>query len=367
MHYSSKRNNKIFILILSFLILNIIIFPKPCMDGSLKGLKLFIQAVFPCLFPFLVLCNLIIAFNGIELYAKLLGPILCKPLNLPTSCSVVILLSFLCGYPMGAKYTSDLYEKKIIDFNTAEKLLNIASNASPLFIMGTISMAMLNNKRLGYILLISNYISCILMGIILKTKNNLDIKNKTKFKHNFQTPTFSKAFSSSIEDALNISILVGGFVIFFSMITEIIRSNTILSIAPHLKNKTLFSFLLGLLEITNGCHSISSMVIPTELKLILISFLISFSGLCIILQVYAFLYKYNFSIKKYVRRKFLQGILAAVISLGLYTISTNSRFSFAQYSSNNYNINFSIYIIIVSLILLIPLVYTKIKKLFNIL
>lgn len=359
----NKNKNKVFILILSILVLNIIIFPKPCVTGAVKGLKLFINAVFPCLFPFLVLCNLIIYFNGIDVYAKILGPLICKPLKLPFSCSIVIILSFLCGYPMGAKYTADLYEKKIIDFTTAEKLLNIASNASPLFIMGTISMNMLNINSLGYILLASNYLSCFIIGLLLKNKNKPVLNNYNNVRRD-NNSSLSKAFSHSVEDAINVCINVSGFVIFFSVLMEIIKSNT-QSIAST-KGHILFSFLLGLLEITNGCYSISSINIPMGIKLSLISFLISFSGICIILQVHSLIYKYNFSIKKYIARKFLQGIISGLISLIIYLFNYNSIFSFLNNDNHNLTFNFSSYFLICSSILIIPVISQKIKKLFNI-
>lgn len=80
------------------------------------------------------------------------------------------MVSFLCGYPLGAKYAADLYENDIISFSTFERLVNIASNPGPLFIIGAVGTSMLKNKYLGYILLISCYLSCIAMGIILPNK-----------------------------------------------------------------------------------------------------------------------------------------------------------------------------------------------------
>ncbi|GAA0788701.1 sporulation integral membrane protein YlbJ [Hathewaya limosa] len=363
----NKNSNKIFIFLLSILIVNILIFPKPCINGSLNGLRLFITALFPCLFPFLVICNLIVAFNGAYIYAKLLGPILCKPLGLPLQSSVVLILSALCGYPMGAKYTADLYEAKIIDFNTAEKLLNIASNASPLFIVGSISLTMLKNKYFGYILLCSNYLSCFLMGLLLKDKrdNNYNSNNYLNSHPYIPVKNFSTAFSKSVEDAISVTLRVGGFVIIFSMLMEIIKSNTFFSIAFLNKEFTglISSLSLGILEITNGCNSISLLNIPMFLKLGFISFLISFSGICIILQVYSFLYKFNFSIKKYILRKFFQGILSSLLTISIYFISFNTLPTFSLNHTIN-NLDLISYVLIISILLLIPIIINKIKKLF---
>ena len=121
---SSK--NLLFTTIFSVLIIYIILNPKSCISFTISGAKLFFYSVFPSLFPFLVIVNLIFAFGGIEIYSKILGKILCTPLRLPRECSVVILASLFCGYPLGSRYACELYERKVINKTTLERLLNIA-------------------------------------------------------------------------------------------------------------------------------------------------------------------------------------------------------------------------------------------------
>ena len=113
---SGKFTLSLFITLSCTLVLYMIIQnPKLCIDSALNGAKLFFNSVFPSLFPFLVIVNIIIAFNGIFIYSKFLGPLLCRPLKLPSCCSIVLIVSLLCGYPLGAKYTVQLYEKGLID------------------------------------------------------------------------------------------------------------------------------------------------------------------------------------------------------------------------------------------------------------
>lgn len=368
----NKKNintNSLFILLLSILILNILFFPKPCMDGCLKGLKLFVFSLFPSLFPFLVICNLIMYFNGAQIYGNLLGPLLCKPLGLPLNCSVVIILSFLCGYPMGAKYTCDLYSEGILDYKTSEKLLNIASNASPLFILGTVAINMMNNKNIGYILLFSNYASCFIMGLLMREKQHTLNTVERKSIHKNETtssPSFSKAFSLSIDDAITVVLKVAGFVIVFAIITEIIQSATFFkNICLNSTTSTaITSLLLGILEITNGCNNISILSIPLFLKVGLLSFLISFSGICIILQVYTFLFRYNFPIKKYISRKFFQGIISGLLSISIFFI-TSQKESVLTLSTDPYGIKLSHMFLLSLLLFVLPFCISKIKGLLS--
>nr|WP_236904221.1 hypothetical protein [Clostridium butyricum] len=143
-----------------------------CIVAALEGCKLWYKAILPTTFPFLIICNMLIAYDGIGLYSKFLGPIICKPLALSKNCSFPIAASILCGYPLGAKYCADLYTMGYIEKEEYIRLLNIASNVGPLFLIGSVASALLNNIALGYILLAGSYISCIIIGIITKKKEN---------------------------------------------------------------------------------------------------------------------------------------------------------------------------------------------------
>ena len=97
------KGNIIFSLFLTLTVIYFIVNPKLSMEASLAGAKLFFYSVLPTMFPFMVICNMIINLDGIKLYSKILGPILCKPLGLSYPCSFALVASFLCGYPLGAE------------------------------------------------------------------------------------------------------------------------------------------------------------------------------------------------------------------------------------------------------------------------
>ncbi|WP_291632351.1 sporulation integral membrane protein YlbJ [Clostridium sp.] len=360
-------------IICSLIILQIILAPDVCIKYTLSGAKLFFNAVFPSLFPFLVVINIIISYDGIHIYSKLLGNIICKPLKLPKECTFVLLVSLLCGYPLGARYTCDLYKKNIIDLNTCERLLNIASNSSPLFIIGAVGSSMMVSTKIGYILLLSNIISCIFMGFIIPSKNSF-------YKIKYRSTTFSKdkppnknigmILKNSIEDAMKNSLNIGGFIVVFSVITGIIKDNAIFhivltkfSLIIGSSGNFIEGLLLGMLEMTNGCYLITSGNTNLYIKLSALSFLIAFSGLSIISQVYSYTYKYDVSIKKYIARKFIQGIISSILTLILYIIflQTSSIFTFNNMSIYNGS---NLYLLIL-IILFIPLLLVNILKLFH--
>jgi len=371
--FKTLNINILITIICSFVILQIILSPNICIQYTISGAKLFFNSVFPSLFPFLVVINIIIGYDGIHIYSKLLGNIICKPLKLPKECNFALLISMLCGYPLGARYTCDLYEKNLIDLNTCERLLNIASNSSPLFIVGSVGASMMSSAKIGYILLLSNLLSCIFMGFIIPSKNSLyKLKNKStsSFKGTDNSINIGIIFKNSIEDALKNSFNIGGFIIVFSVITGIIKDNALFHIVINkfsliigLSSNLIEGLLLGLLEVTNGCYLISSSNSNLYVKLTISSFLIAFSGFSIISQVYSYTYKHDVSIKKYIARKFTQGILSSILTIILYYVLL-SKSSISTFTSVNFYSNSNLFLLIL-LIMFIPLLLAYIIKLFH--
>lgn len=380
----SFKVNVVITVLCSILIIYIIVSPIIFINSTISGAKLFFYNVFPSLFPFLIISNILIRYDGIKIYERLFGSILCKPIKLPSQCSIVLIISALCGYPLGAKYSTDLYEESYIDIITYKRLLNIASNASPLFIVGTVGTSMLNNRAAGYVLLFSNYVSCIFMGIItivLTEKSSSKNKNKGSFALvNKAETTPQNNFGSVLKDSLNATVntclTIGSYIIIFSVLSSVISKNSLFNLLinniPYVKpemGKFIKGFIIGLLEMTNGCSIISNTSTNIYYKMVAISFLLSFSGLSIISQVYSFTYKFNISMKKYVVLKTIQGFISSLITIGAYkllilynNIAITTFNNKMNLSPNNYlDLN-----VIILFLLISPLILRKVMMLFHI-
>lgn len=337
-------------------------------QAALEGCKLWFKAMVPTVFPFTVICNLLISYDGISLYSKLLGPLICKPLGLSKTSSFPIAASFLCGYPLGAKYCTDIYELGLIKKDEYSRLLNIATNAGPLFILGSVASSLLGNVELGYILLISNYISILIIGIMTRKKRSFSFNEERSLPTKF-TINFGQALKDAVDNAINTTITIGGFIVLFSVIISIIKENTIVSIFFYnlesllkLPKDSLYACFLGSIELTNGCSLISSSNLSIPFKLSIISFLCSFSGISIIAQVSSFIGKHNISIFKYTFFKFLQGIISFIITLLLTSILGNSILTSTIHQPTS--INYFMYFIPLLGMLVLTLICRIINKLF---
>ncbi len=306
--------------LISFSIILFVLNLKDCINASLVGLNLVIKTILPTIFPFSFICNLLICYDGISLYSKILGPLICKPLKLSKGSSFPIAASVICGYPLGCKYCCDLYSLGYIDKKEFERLLNIASNASPMFLIGSIGATMFGNTKLGFILLIANYLSPLIIGIFTIPRGKFSKESK-EISSEIKKISIGSALKTSIENSVNTTLQVGAFVIIFSIIISIIKNNAYISIVfknleefLNIPSSSLYGTLLGSIEFTNGCKLISSSTLPLILKLSIISFICSFSGLSVIAQISSFIGDLNISLFKYSFLKFIQGIVSFIIT-----------------------------------------------------
>ncbi len=129
--------------------------------------------------------------------------------------------------------------------------------------------------------------------------------------------------SKSISSAISNVVMIGGFVVLFSVIVSILDNTRILEILSipfypicNLLNiDTAFvpAFLSGIVELTNGVKNVS--LIATKYistNVIICSFLLGFGGLSVALQVLGIISKTDISIKPYLLGKFLQGCFSAI-------------------------------------------------------
>ena len=365
------RKNQIITILITLFIALFIINLSTCIESTFTGLNLVIKAILPTIFPFSVICNLIIHYDGISFYSNILGPIICKPLKLSNCSSFPIVASILCGYPLGCKYCCDLYELGYISKEEFLRLLNIASNASLIFLIGSVVVAMLGNIKYGFILLLANYLSPLIIGFFTK-KNTHEFNNSNEYPlKTGGSYNFGVIIKTSIENAINTTLQVGAFVIIFSIIIGIIKNSSLINIIFNniekvlsLSPNSLYGIFLGSIEYTNGCKILTSISSSIIFKLSAISFICSFSGLSIIGQISSFTGKFNISLKKYSFIKFIQGIISFTITFifSSILISTETTSS-SLYIHSYYNTN-KIVLFIYALLLL-PLMGKLINTLFK--
>lgn len=285
-----------FILIIFLLNINIVL--SSVTDASV----IFYTKIFVSVFPFIILSNILIYFN----YHLFLNKIFKKPLNKLfniSSSSIIFILSILSSMPSNSIYTKNLLDNKLININEANKILTFTYFPSISFMIGTVGYKMFNNIKIGILLLLSNYIYNILIGIYLrKDKINFTLENE----NSINKTSFFDMLTNTILNAFKTCAIILGNLIIFIIIINIL--NKYLNI-----NNTLLSILSGLLELTTGSNMLSLLDININLKIALTSLIINFSGLSILFQSKSILNDYNINIKRILIIKLIFSIIISIL------------------------------------------------------
>ena len=208
----------------------------------------------------------------------------------------------------------------------AERMLAFTNNSSPLFIIGTVGVSLFGDIKIGIILFITHILSCLSVGLIFgfisklhSNYNSIKYNKRSISQSNVKTVNLGTILSTSINNAISTILIIGGFIVLFSIIVSIINNLNIFYYLNVLLNnfnidtKYSSTVFTGLVEITNGINLITSISERNlSIQIIITSFLLGFAGLSIFLQIFSIASINNLSMKPYFCGKLLQGCLAAV-------------------------------------------------------
>lgn len=297
-----------------------ILHPNIVSEGAFRGLNIWIKNIVPFLFPMFILSNILLQYNFIYSLLERLS-FFSKKILKSKFALIPYFISFISGYPSGAMIVNIMANNRKISTNEANYILTFTNNCSFQFIAAVVSYSMLGNFNLWVYIAIPHYLGSLILSFLFKHKENNLSKNMIIQNKNIH---FNEVFSSSVYKAIISILTVGGVIVIFSVfsqyVTTILLGNKLFtSMNSNLKD-IIFSLIIGSLEITNGCSLISASMLPLEIKLIIINFLISFSGMSIIFQTIAVTNNLNFNVIDYIKSKFILGIVSTLLCVLLLFI-----------------------------------------------
>ncbi|MEG2322246.1 MAG: nucleoside recognition domain-containing protein [Bacilli bacterium] len=311
-------------ILLSILIMIILIFcgfeilteSNTILNAVTSSFSIWINNLFPSLFPFFVLSEILINYGFIELIGELFKPIFEKIFKINGNAAFIFFMSIISGFPSNAKYTRELYLQGKINALEASKILMFSHFSNPLFILGTISITFIQNKKLGLIIMIWHYLTNIIIGIIFRNYNpSVIIKTKSSFKKAIlamhekrinNDKKFGTIITNSLVNSINTLLLILGVVTTFLIITTIIDNNFHLT----LFNKTILS---GLLEMTQGLKHVSLLSVSINIKAILITMILSFGGLSVHTQIISIISDTDIKYRPFLLARIIHAIIASLL------------------------------------------------------
>lgn len=346
--YFFKKRNITFIFMLFLFILLIVKYPEICVNSAKEGINLWVFIVLPSLLPFFIINDMLISLKVPDNISRLFAPFAKFLFNTSGYGAYVFIMSIFSGYPTGAKITSNLIEGKKISSYEGQKILTFSSTSGPLFIIGVVGASMLKSTSAGYILILSHILGAIINGIvfsILLGRNNTYDSKVEKIKYN--NKSISEMLSDAILNSFLTSGIIGGYIILFSVIISLLNkieffnifSSILCSVflIPIHTSNLISHFFEASLEISNGAKILSNLSIQMDHKLILLSFIIAFSGLSIIGQVSSIITKSKINLNIYILSKISHGLISSMLCYVFLYFNFFSIQTFpSKYSLNNY-------------------------------
>lgn len=292
---------------LAFLLLGtlifLLLFPEAALFASRRGLDLWFGTLVPTLLPFLILSGFLIHSGLVQIPAALLAPVFGRLFGISPLGSYACFTGFLCGCPMGAKVLADLTRNGRIAPEEASYLLGFCNQVSPSFVITFLVMENLKKPELLPPALFLVYGIPVFYGIL--TRPGL-FRPKIPFfsgKKNASAVQISfELLDACIYDAVNTLLKLGGYLVLFSILAEI------MALLPFLPEQTA-ALAGGLLEITTGIPGIVSLFPPKTVYQILFP-LTAFGGLSAMAQTSSVLKGSGLSL----RDCFIPKIIIAVLT-----------------------------------------------------
>ncbi len=294
-YMNAKHILNFFITLLSVgFILILITKPEICRDGAISGILLCGRVIIPSLFPF-VMCIMYIVNSGILNSFEKLSVFKRQKKPFSTELCFIVILSFIGGYPIGAKLLNNSVVMGRISAKKAGNMLNYCINAGPAFIVSAIGSGILGSKELGIILLLSHIFAGVILILISNHKNDYS-HNEIENKINRINPADN--FVKSVADASATVLSICSFVILFSAVNAYIQFFS--------QNSAVLRTLGLVLEITNG--------VAIAKNIYIIAFLLGFGGISVWCQILSVSNNIAVNFNKFIIFRFLHGTLSVVFT-----------------------------------------------------
>lgn len=286
-----------------------------------------LEVLIPALFAFTVLA---VYLQRSGLYMTALAP-LTKPLSLllgiPGELCAVFLLANIGGYPVGARLLAQLVRSGRLSRRDAERMLCCCYGSGPSFVIGTAGTVVFGSAAVGGAIYAACFLSSLIIAVfVCRTGERITLSGGE-----VRVDLTAECFVRSVDSGARVMYTVCIMSVAFSALTALLESTGV---------NRLTAELLG----TMGCGGNSSRILPAlldvtrvreivhsgEFAVPLCAGLLSFGGVCVIIQVLA-VSGGSVPVRGLLASRFPAAVLSAVLSLpaGLMTDS-----SAAVYAAN---------------------------------
>lgn len=251
-------------------------------EGVKTGLTLCTGTLIPSLFPFLVLCDLMLSLGVTDLLKSLFSRPVSALFGLSPACSGAFVLGALCGFPIGT--TSALTLRRQGEISPAEmrRTMLICNNPSVGFLVGVVGSGMFHSVQAGVALFVITQSSALLVGVLLRLLFGKPAGDEAINRKKDPPALSVSLLTASIKAAFAAMLQVCAFLLFFSCICACVNA----VIARFSLPGWVAVLGSGMLELTAGINAAVVSLDAANAFRAAAAFS-AFSGLCVCLQLYA--------------------------------------------------------------------------------
>lgn len=293
--------------------------PKIISERTMKACISAVKAILPSTFPYLVLSSILVSSGCCEFLGNAFSPF-ARLFSLSPSCFSVIIVSLICGFPIGGAMTSNLYERGLCTKEEGGRLIAFCNFCGPPYIFGVFGRIVMGSATAGLTAYLTQAVCTLLLGIIIGNIGNKKREEQTgenrvriwaEAKENIKTsPRLSHIFCSAICKAGTSCVNIFCYVIFFSILCGIL--NKFIPIESEMLKAVFF----GIIEISNGMDALKGCQ-GGVLTYFTGCLIIYFSSFSVHLQVISTLHP-DISPKKYLISRIIFAPVCAALSTLIY-------------------------------------------------
>ena len=298
----------------------VLCFSAEVAQGVRDGLALCGQTLIPSLFPFMALAVLLSRSAAAEPACRLLGPLCRRWLRLPQGLAPVLLMSFVGGYPVGARMMGDMIKKGEITPRQAQRLLFFAVSPAPSFAVVAVGAGPLGSLKAGAVIYGCHLFTALLIGG-WQARRHPTPPVRTKKQNRLP---FSAALVESTAAAVEGMLSICGFVLLFSALLALLQAvglplalGGLLSQAAGgaVSPQTFSAALCGMLEVTCGVFGCGGL--DWHSLCFAVPFLVSFGSLSVVCQISACLRGSGIPMAPLLAGRFLHALLCTLMAAPL--------------------------------------------------
>lgn len=323
------------------------VYPAETIQAALRGLSIWWDVLFPSLFPFFVLSELLLSFGVVHFIGKLLDFFMRPLFRLPGIAGFIVAMGFISGYPVAARLAAKLYEQQLITAKEAERLIGFTTTSDPIFLIGAVSIGFFHSYDIAFLFALVHYGTAIGLGLALaiidRIKSSPDKLNLhtyvpfTSIIHralkamtearDAEIRSSPKLFTDAIFVAIRLMIIVGGLVVFFSVLLQLLTSTHALSLFINIGDYALAQFNIptgfiqaifpSLFEVTLGAKEASLAPLPIIHQAAIGVWALSFAGFSVHAQIASLTSHTPIRYLPFLKIRFIHACLA---SLCLYIV-----------------------------------------------